>query len=116
MEIDIPQDIRAFIDEVVDSFVMWDLLIYFSKKQDVSEPPEDVVRLLGRSMEDVLKPFERLEKMEILIQEKNPEGKNLGRLNLQTPFLPALKKFWEYNERQENRLRILSYLLHKKAR
>ncbi len=116
MEIDIPQEIKAFIDEVVDSFVMWDLLIYFSKKQDVAEPPEDVVRLLGRSMAEVLKPFERLEKTGILLREKSPEGKNLGRLNTQSAFLPSLKKFWEYNDRQENRLKILSYLLHKRAK
>ncbi len=49
MEIDIPGDIRAFIDEVVDSFVMWDLLIFYSKKMGDLETPAKVAQLLGRS-------------------------------------------------------------------
>lgn len=116
MEIDIPGDIRAFIDEVVDSFVMWDLLIFSSKKLEEAETPSRVAQLLGRSAEDVLKPAQKLEKLGLMTLEKRADGEVLCRLNRKSDRFPTLERFWAFNESQENRLRILSYLLQKKIR
>lgn len=116
MEIDIPEDIRAFIDEVIDSFVMWDLLIFYSKKIKEMETPAKTAQLLGRTAEDLQKPVQKLLKLKLFDVEKRLDGETACRLNHQSPLYPLLEKFWAYNEAQENRLRILSYLLQKKVR
>lgn len=116
MEIDIPADIRTFIDEVVDSFVMWDILIFCSKKTFESQTPSQVAQMLGRMPEEVLKPAQKLESLGLVRFEKRGDGETICRLNPQSDRFPSLERFWAYNDSQENRLRILSYLLHKKAR
>ena len=116
MEIDIPDDIRHFIDEVVDSFVMWDLLIYCSKKTTEVQTPAHVAELLGRTAEELEKPVLKLEKLGMAEKLSMP-GNEMGcRLNPRSERYPLLERFWKYNEAQENRLRILSYLLQKKTR
>jgi len=116
VEIDIPGDVRAFIDEVVDSFVMWDILIFCSKKMSEMETPAHVAQLLGRQTEEVMKPAQKLEKLGLVIFEKRVDGEQTCRLNKNADRFPALERFWAYNDSQENRLRILSYLLQKKIR
>jgi predicted AAA+ superfamily ATPase len=116
VEIDIPADIRAFIDEVVDSFVMWDLLIYCSKKIGETETPSHVAQLLGRPTEELNKPVQKLEKLGLVISAKRIDGEMTCQLNKKSSYFPSLQLFWAYNDSQENRLRILSYLLQKKVR
>ena len=116
MEIDIPEDIRIFLDEVVDSFVMWDILIFCSKKIGEFETPSRVAQLLGRPVEEMTKPVQKLEKMGLITTEKRIDGEQVCRLNQGSNQFSLLKRFWEYNENQENRLRILSYLLQRKIR
>lgn len=116
MEIDIPPDIKAFLDDVVDSFVMWDILIFCSKKVGEPETPARVAQLLGRSAEDMRKPVQKLEKLGLVQMEKRADGEMACRLNRDSQRFSELQQFWTYNENQENRLRILSYLLQKKIR
>ena len=116
VEIDIPEDIRSFIDEVVDSFVMWDILIFCSKKTDEMDTPGRMAQLLGRSADDMQKPVQKLEKLGLITLQKRADGEVLCRLSSKSPRFPSLQRFWSYNENQENRLRILSYLLQKKIR
>ena len=116
MEIDIPADIRVFLDEVVDSFVMWDLLIFCSKKIYESQTPTQAAQMLGRQPAEIEKPSRKLEQLGLIIIEKRGDGELTCRLNSKSDRYPELQRFWAYNESQENRLRILSYLLQKKAR
>ncbi|HVZ81297.1 MAG TPA: hypothetical protein VHE12_10965 [bacterium] len=116
MEIDIPSDIRTFLDEVVDSFVMWDLLIFCSKKNFESHTPAQAAQMLGRMAEDVEKPARKLQQLGLITMEKRGDGELVCRLNPDSDRYASLQRFWAYNENQENRLRILSYLLQKKVR
>jgi hypothetical protein len=116
LEIDIPQDIRSFLDDVIDSFVMWDILIFCSKKLGEVETPARVAQLLGRKAEEMQKPVQKLQQLGLVSMEKLLSGEAACRLNKTSSLFPMLQKFWAYNENQENRLRILSYLLQKKVR
>jgi hypothetical protein len=116
LEIDIPQDMKTFIDDVVDSFVMWDLLIFFSKRAGELETPGRMAQMLGRPAEELQKPVLKLEKLGVLTMEKRLDGEAACRLNIQSNHYQGLQRFWAFNEQQENRLRILSYLLQKKIR
>jgi len=115
VEIDIPDHIKAFIDEVVDSFVMWDLLIFASQRANEIDPPNRTAQLLGRTESEVDKPFLKLIKLGIFIVEKQADGSSVCKMNQQSQFFPEVQKFLSFNEIQENRLRILSYLLQKKV-
>ena len=116
MEIDIPGEVKAFLDEVVDSFVMWDLLIFCSKKSEDMETPSRVAQLLGRSVEELNKPVQKLEKLGLVNTVKQMDGEIACQLNKKSKYFTDLERFWAYNENQEHRLRILSYLLQKKIR
>jgi hypothetical protein len=115
VEIDLPDHIKKFIDEVVDSFVMWDLLIFTSQKLTGIEAPGRTAQLLGRTEAEVEKPYLKLVKLGILAVEKNADGSTACRVNPNSSYQEELKKFLSFNDIQENRLRILSYLLQKKV-
>jgi hypothetical protein len=114
LEIDIPADIKNFLDEVVNSFTMWDLLIFFSKKNTELSSPAYIARRLGRPLDEVKIPIQRLEKLGLVVLDKLLDGELNCRINEQSSLVSFLNKFAEYNERQESRLKILSYLLQKK--
>jgi hypothetical protein len=115
VEIDIPEHIRNFIDQVVDSFVMWDLLIFSSQRSGEVDTPQRTAQLLGRTEVELEKPFSKLVELGIFVKEKQPDSGLICRMNQQSPFFPQLQQFISFNSVQENRLRILSYLLQKKA-
>ena len=112
---DFSPEIKSFLDEVVDSFVMWDLLIFFSKKMDEMETIDRIAKLLGRQSPELEKPVAKLEKMGYLTLVKRLDGEMVCQLNRGSSHFPALEKFWAFNENQENRLRILSYLLRNRS-
>ena len=116
MALEMPEDIKLFVDEVVDSFAMWDLLIFCQKKSHEPQILRDVPRMLGRPETDMQKPFEKLRDLDIVRAKTRPDGVEICELNLQSKHLETLKKFWAYNEHQENRLKILSYLLSRRVR
>lgn len=114
LEILLPTDIKHFIDEVVDSFVMWDLLIFFSKKAGELATSDQIAQRLGRPMEEVQKPIKKLEKLELAVLDKLLDGSVNCYINKKSDLFPLFEKFAQYNESQESRLKILSYLLQKK--
>jgi hypothetical protein len=116
LEIDFPPEMKTFLDNVVDSFAVWDLLIFFSKKELEMETSDRIAKLLGRQAEEMEKPMAKLEKMGLLIRVKRIDGEMACQLNRNGSLYQGLEKFWAFNESQENRLRILSYLLQKKVR
>ena len=109
-----PSDIKHFIDEVVDSFVMWDLLIFFSKKGSEITTVGQVIQRLGRPPEEVQKPIHKLEKLGLAVLDKLLDGEVSCCINMKSDLYPLFQKFAEYNASQESRLKILSYLLQKK--
>jgi len=115
VEIDIPDHIKKFIDEVVDSFVMWDLLIFASQRATEIDTPGRTAQLLGRTEAEVDKPFLKLIKLGVFVVEKQADGTSVCKMNQQSKLFPEIQQFLAFNEVQENRLRILSYLLQKKV-
>ena len=84
---------KTFIDDVVDSFVMWDLLIFFSKRAGELETPGRMAQMLGRPAEELQKPVLKLEKLGVLTMEKRL--RRGSRLPVEYPikFLPGPPAF-----------------------
>ena len=116
MTIDMPADILKFIDEFIDAFITWDLLIFFAKKGDEPVSLQQISQILGRSEKEVVVPLKKLVEMKLLAGQKRVDGELAFRLSPACPEFAAFKSFSAYNDQQENRLKILSYLLQKKVR
>jgi len=113
MSFDLPHQTATFIDEIVDSFVAWDLLIGFSRRPEVVGSAETFGSLLGRSVEDVSEALSRLAEKGLLKTRRTEDEELLYEFDHSTPLKGALHEFADFNDVQENRLKILSRLLHR---
>jgi hypothetical protein len=68
---------------------------------------------LGRSPEDVLEALKRLADKGLLTTRWSDKEEMLFEFNRETHLKDALRAFSDYNDVQENRLKILSRLLHR---
>ncbi|HET9869904.1 MAG TPA: hypothetical protein VFR02_05350 [bacterium] len=116
MGIDIPPDILAFIDGFIDAFITWDLLIYFARKGGEPTTLGQISQILGRPEKEVAVPLKRLAEAGLVSAQKRVDGEALYRLSDSSKDFTAFKSFAAFNDQQENRLKILSYLLQKKVR
>lgn len=115
MAFDLPDDIRQFVDEVVDSFVVWDLAICFAKKPDDTGSVQDIAGMTGRSVKEVAHCLQKMAGHGLLKVRKT-EGDPVFEFDRTSPRSRAFQSFLNYNQFQENRLRILSHLLQKGVR
>jgi hypothetical protein len=106
-----PKELADFVDEVVGSFVAWDLLIGFAKKPDVSGTSATFGTLLGRPAADLTATLHALSDKGLLTRQAIAGQENFFALNPDSPLLPTLRLFAAYNESQENRLKVLSRIL-----
>jgi hypothetical protein len=114
--IDMPAEILTFIDGFIDAFITWDLLIFFARKGSEPVSLQQISQILGRSEKEVAVPLKKLTEMELLAVQKRVDGEMTFCLSPESPDLSAFKSFAAFNDQQENRLKILSYLLQKKVR
>jgi len=103
----------SFIDEIVDSFVVWDLLIGFSRRPDTVGTSKTFSTLLGRPQEDVDAGLQRLAGKGLLRVRTIDTGETFFEFNPASTLVPTLREFTDLNDSQENRLKILSRLLHR---
>jgi len=112
---DLPDDIRQFVDEIIDSFVVWDLAICFAKKPDGTGTVNEIAEMTGRSVKDVAGCLQKLSSFG-LVKAHKTETEPVFEFDRTSPRSRAFQSFLNYNQFQENRLRILSHLLQKGVR
>jgi hypothetical protein len=113
MSFELPDPMAKFIDEIVDSFVVWDLLIGFSRRPEVVASAETFGSLLGRPVEDVSAALTRLAEKGLVKTSLSDTQEILFEFDRATPLRDILQEFANFNDAQENRLKILSRLLHR---
>lgn len=111
-----PLEILNFIDGFIDNFITWDLLIFFARKGEEWVSLQQISQILGRGDKDVAGPLKKLVASKLLTIQKRVDGEIVFRLDPACPEYAAFKGFAAFNDQQENRLKILSYLLQKKVR
>ncbi len=116
MAFDLSEDIRLFVDEVVDSFAMWDLVICFAKKPDEAGSLEDIAQMTGRPIKELTAHLQKLVTLELVEAVKDETGGIRFTFSRKSPKAQSFQAFLEYNQFQENRLRILSHLLQRGIR
>jgi hypothetical protein len=106
----LPENIENFIRQVVPSFISWDILICFYKHPKNTGTISEIAYMIGRSEKDIKEPLILLVRLTIISARKINE--EIGfELNKNSNLYPAFVEFSEYNVSQENRLKILSWLL-----
>lgn len=115
MAFDLPEDVQTFVDEVIDSFVMWDLTICFAKKPDQTGTLAEIAQIVGRQPKDVAAHLQKLINHG-LVKSLKTEGEPVYEFDRTAPEARAFQSFLNYNQFQENRLRILSHLLQRGIR
>jgi hypothetical protein len=105
--------LNQFMDEVIDSFVTWDLLLVFSGHPEVVGSAATFAALLGRSQEDVAGALDHLSQKGLLRLYRSTENEKLFELDPDSDLAGPLGEFADFNDHQENRLKILSRLLHR---
>ncbi|GEM_PF-1107648 len=113
LPIDLPENLAAFVDEVVHSFVTWDLLIGFAKRPDTSGTPATFSTLLGRPPAELAQALDHLTSKGLVKRQPIAGNEIFYEVNQASPLLPMLKTFAAFNETQENRLKVLSRLLER---
>jgi hypothetical protein len=111
--LELPENLLRFVDEVVDSFVTWDLLVGFTKRPDTSGTAANFSSLLGRPVADVIASLEGLYQKGILNRRELNGGDVFFELKTDSLRMSDLRTFSAFNESQENRLKILSRLLQR---
>jgi hypothetical protein len=53
-------ELNSFIQDHIDSFVKWDILVYFSRVPDTVETIDSLSRLTGKTPSDIELPLEEL--------------------------------------------------------
>ena len=115
MAFELPEDIRTFVDEVIESFVMWDLTICFAKKPDETGTAADIAQTVGRPAKDIAPHLQRMVNLG-LVKVLSTGVDPVYSFDRTAPRAKAFQSFLNYNQFQENRLRVLSHLLQKGIR
>ena len=103
------KDVLAFVDEYVDSFISWDILIFFHHNPSAIETARSLSGRLGRRLEDTKDGLTFLCEKDVLrtVDNETYEFKPEDQLAKQiTAFSDALTQ-------PDTRLRILSRVLSK---
>jgi hypothetical protein len=112
----LPDEILEFVDEVIDSFVMWDLTICFAKKPDRTGDIEEIARITGRSVKDLVPHIQKMVTLGILKIGRTSDTGPVFEFDRLSSRAKSFETFLQYNQFQENRLRILSHLLQRGIR
>jgi hypothetical protein len=59
-------ELNCFIQQNIDSFIKWDILVYFSRMPEAVETLETLSRLTGKSVADIEHPLDELVSANIL--------------------------------------------------
>lgn len=107
-------ELEQFIEEYLDSFVSWDLIVFFHHNPGVIDGALGLAARLGRSVESVEEALAKLEAKGVVKRKSEVDP-----IYSYTPDEDFMRKVQLFNQALENRLlrlRILSLLLKKGVR
>jgi hypothetical protein len=109
------KDVMDFIQTVVNSLIMWELVIFLWNNPGITDKAQGIATRLGRRKEDIFEPLEVLVKHEIL-EKWGEDSSPVYAYRQDSKFAKAIEKFVEFNRDSEGKLWIWTQLLHKGLR
>lgn len=102
-------DVHKFVEEYVDSFISWDILLFFHNNPGALESCESLSNRLGRNEDDVSVGLDVLANKGVLLTA----GKGVYQSNPDPQFLNRVKAFSDALCVASTRLSILNQVLSK---
>jgi hypothetical protein len=113
--VEIDQDVKKFVSEVVESLVMWELLVFLWKNPGLTDNAEGVAGRIGRRSVDLAEPLELLVKRRIL-SKWGDKADPVYAYHPSPKLAKTIEKFVGLNNDKEGKLVIWSQLLKKGIR
>lgn len=60
------EEVEAFVNKYIDSFVTWDLIVFFNHNPNVFDTSNNIARKIGRNEEEVSAALEELKNKNVL--------------------------------------------------
>lgn len=102
-------EVHKFVEEYVDSFISWDILLFFYNNPGALESSSSLSNRLGRNEKDVTAGLSTLSKKGVLLQV----DKGVFQSNPDPQFLNRVREFSEALSVASTRLSILNLVLSK---
>ncbi|NTV53074.1 MAG: hypothetical protein HGA76_08700 [Candidatus Firestonebacteria bacterium] len=109
------KDVIEFIQAVVDSLVMWELVVFLWNNPGITDKAKGIASRLGRRSEDILGPLEALVEHGIL-EKWGEAAQPIYAFRQDSKFAEALEKFAAFSQDKEGKLWIWAQLLHRGIR
>ena len=106
----IDSDLELFMERVVTSLVMWELLVFICQNPGITDNVDGIAKRLGRRALDLLEPLDVLVRQDVL-RKWGGEKEGVYAYNPSSFQKANLKKFMDYTESKEGKLLIWSQLL-----
>ena len=104
-----------FVDRHLDSFVKWDVLVYFHENQEIEKKVSGLALDIGRKVSSLEPVLEGLAAQGILESEEEPGDERSYRYSATSEFKLGMEKFSEATRDRANRLAFVSKVLQKEA-
>jgi len=105
------KDVAEFIQNVINSLVMWELVVFLWNNPGITDRARGIASRLGRRPEDILAPLEALVVHGIL-EKWGEESQPVYAFRQDSKFAPAMEKFTVFSQDKEGKLWIWAQLLH----
>lgn len=102
-------DVHKFVEEYIDSFICWDILLFFYNNPGALENSESLSNRLGRNNSDIAAGLVALAKKGVLLNA----GKGVYQSNPDPQFTARVKAFNDALGVASTRLSILNLVLSK---
>jgi predicted transcriptional regulator len=111
-------EVSFFVDEFVDSFITWDLILFFSENPYTVGSPESIAMSIGRLGSDIEPFLNKLTEKGILTYEYRPGNgaESIYAYSPQPEFEKMVSEFKRVLKDRASRLIIVSKVLQKEAR
>lgn len=109
------EELDAFVDNHINNFVKWDLVVFFHQNPDLADTPEAIAGRLGRREADVTAALDDLVESNILERQMTDRAR-MYRYLPGGPEQALVSEFVTALDSREQRLQILTKLLRLGAR
>jgi predicted transcriptional regulator len=105
-----------FVDEYIDQFIAWDLLVYFHESPEIERKPAGVAVDIGRKSSVIQPCLDALVEKGVLTTEADEADEPTYRYVADAMFKKRMDAFLAFTRDRTNRLAIVSRVLQKETK
>ena len=110
--------VSGFVDEFIDSFITWDLILFFYENPFTMGTPSSIAMSIGRLDSDVLPYLEKLVEKNVIMRETRVQdsAETVFSYTPNKEFEARVEEFRKALKDRASRLMIVSKVLQKEAK